>query len=99
MILILGTSSDKDIETLAEEFKAAAATVVLTQSSHPRAYAFTEAHAKQLFPGEESFVTTTVGDALNLALSKANKDDVIVATGSIFVAAEVREKLCINTNL
>ena len=91
--LVLGTSSDKDIEGLAGELKDVVSTVILTKADHPRAYDFRPAHAGQLFPGRECFVTGNVDDALEMALSKAKKDDVIVAAGSIFIAAEVRDKI------
>ena len=47
------------------------------------------------FASKEWFLTKDVPEALALALSKAKRDDVILATGSLFVAGEVRE--CINT--
>ena len=48
-----------------------------------------EAH--NIFGGKEWFLTDNVKDALSLASSKAQKDDVIIVTGSLFVVGEARE--------
>jgi folylpolyglutamate synthase/dihydropteroate synthase len=69
--------------------------IVLTRTKHPRSHAFTSQEAHDLFGGKEWFLTVNVADALELALSKVKKDELIVVTGSLFVVAEARE--CINT--
>ncbi|MBI3314323.1 MAG: hypothetical protein HYZ86_00055, partial [Candidatus Omnitrophica bacterium] len=94
--LVLGVSLDKDIQGMARELKAMAARVILTRANHPRAYTFGRSEATELFPDKEWSVTQTVNEAMDLALSKAKDNDVVVVAGSVFVIAEARER-CINT--
>ncbi|MBI4309924.1 MAG: bifunctional folylpolyglutamate synthase/dihydrofolate synthase [Candidatus Omnitrophica bacterium] len=98
IILVLGLSSDKDMGAVARELKFLAETVILTKADHPRAHAFTPPEAGQMFGGKTWFMADNVKHALELALSKAKDEDIIVATGSLFVAAQARAYLCTNTN-
>ena len=91
--LVLGVSLDKDIQGMARELKAMAARVILTKADHPRAHAFRHDEAEELFEGKEWSVTQTVHEALDLALSKARDNDVIVVAGSVFVIAETRNRI------
>jgi len=90
VILVLGLSADKDAQAVAGELKDLGGIVILTKAGHARAYVFKPAQAQQLFPGRECAITANVKEALELALSKANKEDVIVVTGSLFIVAEAR---------
>ena len=91
VILVLGVSLDKDIQGMARELKAMAARVILTRANHPRAYTFGRDEAGTLFQDKEWSVTQTVNEALDLALSEAKDNDVIVVAGSVFVIAEARK--------
>ncbi len=91
VILIFGTSADKDIPALAHAFNGIASKVVLTKSDHARAHSFDEAQSKKLFDGHECAITDSVAEALDLALAKAQKEDIIVVTGSMFVVAQARQ--------
>ncbi len=95
IILILGVSADKDIEATCEPLKLISETVILTKAKHPRSYSFPRQEVHKMFVGKEWFLTKSVEEALELAFSKAKKDDVIIITGSLFVVAEARE--CINS--
>lgn len=97
VILILGLSADKDIKAVCEPLKLVSSTIILTKANHPRSHRFTPAEAEEIFPQTEVRMTENVGEALSIAQSQANKDDVIVVTGSLFVVAEARE--CINTKV
>ncbi len=90
IILVLGLSADKDIQGIAAELKPIADTIILTKADHPRAYAFSRDEAKELFSPRKWYMTENVNDAIELALSKAKRDDVIVITGSLFIAAQAR---------
>ena len=68
-----------------------AARVILTRANHPRAYTFGRDEAGTLFQDKEWSVTQTVNEALDLALSEAKDNDVIVVAGSVFVIAEARK--------
>ena len=89
---ILGVSKDKDVRGICESILNMATEIILTRSRNPRAYVFEES-VKAIFkaiPVHEAF---PVPEAVKLALTRAQKDDVILITGSIFLAAEAREVL------
>ena len=94
VILVFGLSADKDIKAVCEPLQGISNMVILTKANHPRSYRFTQEQAKEIFSEKEVILKENVNEALSIALSKANKDDVIVVTGSLFVVAEARK--CIN---
>lgn len=89
LIIVMGTSADKDLHGMVEELAGIADTVVVTQSRHPRAM-----DTKKL---EEEFgtyriqarVENSVAEAIKYAISIADLRDLIIVTGSLFVVAEV----------
>ncbi len=91
VILILGLSADKDIRAVCEPLNLISDMVILTKANHPRSYSFTQDEAQEIFAGKKVLIIENVKEALTVALSKADKDDVIVVTGSLFVVAEARE--------
>ncbi len=94
LILVLGTSSDKDIAGIVAALVPAAAAVVLTQSRHPRSTptAVLREHAAALSSGPV-LETSDIPPALELARELANPQDLICVTGSLFVVAAAREAL------
>jgi dihydrofolate synthase/folylpolyglutamate synthase len=91
--IILGLSSDKDVAGIVSELTPLAGTVIITSTQHPRALEPAALAAK--FP-EQGIATEVVGDiasAVDMALARAKAEDLICATGSIFVVAEVMEYL------
>ncbi len=92
VVLVMGTSSDKNAGEIALELNNIVSTVILTQANHPRAHAFNVEEAGKMFPGKACCVIDTVDDALEAALSKAQNNDVVLVTGSMFVVAEARNK-------
>jgi len=90
--LIIGTSLDKDIAGVVSELVPLFSEVIITRSQHPRA------NLPQTLLNEfekcrvKTHLTATVPEALNLALSLASDDDLICASGSLFVVAEVRQE-------
>ncbi len=97
VIAVLGVSSDKDVEGICRNLKDSIERVILTKADHPRAHAFSQGEAAQYFEGKEWVITDDLGQALEEALKKAKKEDVILVTGSVFVVAQSIEKLCTNT--
>lgn len=93
VILILGLSLDKDIEGICAELKKIARLVILTQSKHPRAFHFDERRAKKIFRNKPVLIGSSVRAALTSALHHAGAQDIILAAGSVFIAAEVRALL------
>jgi dihydrofolate synthase/folylpolyglutamate synthase len=91
VILVFGVSEDKDVEGMFAELLPRVQQVVATESVHPRAMKADRlvelAHrygcpAKRFVPVE---------DAVAYALKKAGDEFAIVAAGSLFLAAAVRE--------
>lgn len=90
--LLFGASEDKDIKGMLNNFSQIANQIILTKSTHPRA-------------AQPNVMKTTAADklsckiitinridqALNYALKHAKKNDIILASGSIFIAAAIRE--------
>ena len=95
-ILVLGTSSDKDVGAIARELVPGAAAVVLTRSYHPRS-ADVEALAAQVEPlldsATELVITDDILPALEAVRRLAKPDDLICVAGSLFVVAAAREAL------
>ncbi|MCE5258664.1 MAG: bifunctional folylpolyglutamate synthase/dihydrofolate synthase [Chloroflexi bacterium] len=90
MILIFGVSSTHTPLDLLQIVVTAADTLILTQAAHNKAYPVAElaAHAASL--GILAHASTSVAQALQLALAQAEPDDLIIITGSLFVVAEAR---------
>ncbi|MFA5400226.1 MAG: folylpolyglutamate synthase/dihydrofolate synthase family protein [Dehalococcoidia bacterium] len=89
LIVIFGSSGDKDIEGMAKALAGPASKVIITSSGHPRA-----ADASQLAGiFRRQGVTADIGrnakEALSAALSASADDDLILATGSLFLAADI----------
>ncbi len=95
LILVLGISADKDIKGIAEELVPLADTIILTQANNPRAASSEnlecEVRSTECGVPDEIFKTKSAGEAKNLALQIANKEDLILVTGSLFVVGEMRE--------
>ncbi len=93
-ILVYGCSWGHDLESMAQEAAAVSpATVIATHSRHPRAVppeTVVEAFAATSAPAR---VAGTVAEGLDLALRTAGPDDLVLVTGSLFTAAEARERV------
>jgi dihydrofolate synthase/folylpolyglutamate synthase len=94
LILVLGTSQDKDVAAIAAELAPHASCVVLTRSRHPRS-ADPEALAAAVEPFFDGpmFITDDVPPAVEKARELAGDEDLICVAGSLFVAAAARETL------
>jgi dihydrofolate synthase/folylpolyglutamate synthase len=92
IVLIVGVSGNKDLPGLVGELASLAPRAVLTtRSRHPRA-ADPERIAREFAPyGGHVRATDTVSQALEIARDMASEGDLVLTTGSLFVAAEVRE--------
>lgn len=91
--LILGVSEDKDVPGICRVLGRIAHSVILTRARHPRAYDFNRADFKKLFKSKNVVYMSDVKDALDAAYKIAGKSGVIVAAGSIFLAAQVRTQV------
>lgn len=91
IIMLFGASEDKDISGMYKALLPRIHQVIATQSVHPRAM---NADLLADMAGKfncRSTISIPVEKALENALAAAGPEDVILATGSLFVAAAVRE--------
>ena len=87
-LVIFGTSCDKDIAGMAQELKWLTDRIIITSSHHPRA-ASTSTLSDQFDRLDiRVMLAENVAEALSLALSLAEKPELILVTGSLFVVAE-----------
>ena len=91
LVLVAGFSRDKDVEDMAQALGERTDTVIATASRHPRS--LTPSEVAGLFGNSGATVTEapTPADALRMAMDSAGKKDLILATGSLFLTAEIRE--------
>ncbi len=89
-IIIFGSSRDKDINGMACELQGLSGEFILTSSHHSRAAA--PESLKRIFKqaGIKADTAETVQTALGRALARAGREDIIIATGSLFLAAEIK---------
>ena len=98
LVLVLGTSQDKDITRILAELAPAAGALVLTRSQHPRAWIDLEelaARAEPLLRNARTpiVIAPEVPQAIERAHKLAGPGDLICVTGSLFVVAAAREAL------
>jgi len=86
--VIFGTSCDKDISGMAQELQSLGNHIIITSSSHPRAASISLVDEKFNTLGFKAMAVGNVTEALSKALALANKIDLILITGSLFVVAE-----------
>ena len=91
LILIFGSSLDKDVNGMLRELLPLVHRVIVTQAQHPRATEAQSLREELLARGYEPLFSHNVAEALDCALRLAQEQDLICATGSLFVVAEVRE--------
>jgi dihydrofolate synthase/folylpolyglutamate synthase len=98
LIVILGVSADHATPELMEALLTRADRAIATQAKHPRAAdpAWLQDRAAELGFHLES--SGTVAQALDLALADAGPEDLILCTGSVFVAGDARLTWFARTN-
>ena len=91
LLLIAGFSGDKQVEEMVKRLSHVDPVVIATGSRNPRA--LPPQAVATLFRkfGSSATEAATPKDALNLGLNEAGENDLVLATGSLFLAAEVRE--------
>jgi len=93
LIYVVGLSADKNAQGIIHELAPGAYMVVATRSRHPRAMPPDLLASGFRAAGGQAVVVESVEAALNYALNQAKARDLVVATGSLFVAAEAREAI------
>jgi dihydrofolate synthase/folylpolyglutamate synthase len=91
-LVIFGSSNDKDIGGMAGELAGFADHVILTASKHARASAPDYLKQEFIKAGLGPAISANSGVALADALGRAGKDDIILVTGSLFLAAEIKSE-------
>ena len=90
-VLVVGVSADKNVEEIASELAPLASTVILTKSRHMRAAEPAELVVAFTRPDIIVETTGSVKEALDRAREIASEEDLICATGSLFVVGEAIE--------
>ncbi len=90
LFIVLGVARDKDLPGIVKALSAIDA-VVLTRMANPRAASIEQLHAlfEQYAPHVQVYTSDTSDSAMDLASDLAGSDDLICATGSLYLAAEV----------
>ena len=87
LICVFGIMSDKDIKGAARELDKASDTVILTRPNNNRAV--DPLKLRKNFCKADIKVTANVKEALDLGLNIADKEDLILVTGSLYLVGEV----------
>lgn len=90
VILLFGASEDKDVTSMLEVLRPRARLMIATQSVHPRAASAEDLAARAAALGCPAQAVAPVEAAYEAALQQAGPDDIILAAGSLFIAAAVR---------
>ena len=98
VVLVVGISKDKDLEGIADELAVLGPRIIATRSRHPRAAPaaeVAEAFLRHNSLGRSLEVSSVEGvdRAVCSAMEEAGEHDLVLATGSLFVAAEARETI------
>jgi dihydrofolate synthase/folylpolyglutamate synthase len=88
ILLVFGTSCDKDIPGIINELVFISPQIIVTRASHSRAAPLSTLVAEFTKRGIKPEVRDTVTEAISRAASLASETDVICVTGSLFVVAE-----------
>ena len=91
LLVIAGFSRDKNVEAMVDSLAPAADLAIAAQSRHPRALGAEELSVMLKERGATTVIVSTPREALELACAEAGPRDLVLATGSLFLAAEVRE--------
>ena len=93
LFLIFGASSDKNVAGMVAELASLPSEVIVTSSRHPRALETATLVSEFSKKGVIPEVAENVASAVELALARTTPADLICATGSLFVIAEVMENM------
>jgi dihydrofolate synthase/folylpolyglutamate synthase len=89
LYVIFGSSGDKDIDGMAGVLAGITGNLIVTSSGHPRAAAADQLAQVFRQHGISADVQPNVREALSATLTASDNNDLILATGSLFLAAEI----------
>ena len=90
-VMVFGASADKDITGMLEALVPISEYTIVTRAGHPRAMAPIELADVVAEVGGGAEVSLNVRKALDRALTMMDPDNGLLATGSIFLVADLRE--------
>jgi len=90
MVLVFGISEDKALDGMFDVMLPRTDFLICTEATHPRAMDAKKMMARAAPFGVRGEVVKDVGDALVSGLQRAGEDNLVLVTGSIFVAASAR---------
>ena len=93
LILIFGVLEDKDFRTMFRTIAPLSSCIILTTPLSERALPAEKLEALARAENRSCWVRPDIKDALSLALSMADRNDMIVGTGSIYFVGELL-RLC-----
>jgi len=91
IVLLFGASEDKDVLGMFRELLPRINAVVVTESIHPRAMSLKHLEELAARFGRPVFVASPIEAALEKALDLAGEECAVIAAGSLFIAAGVRQ--------
>lgn len=94
LILVMGILGDKAVDEMLREIVPLAHKLVITRPDNPRAGEPEEvAAAAGKFTSREIFLEESIPDALKLAVSLADTEDLVLVSGSLYTISEARKAL------
>ncbi len=93
LILVFGSSADKDVAGMLREIAPEAHYIIATQAMHPRAMPAGQIVSLLKSGTQEIFEEPSLAHALKKARSLADTEDMIVVTGSLYLVAQARQQL------
>ena len=91
--LVFGVSSDKDLPSMAALLKGFFNRIIVTRAPHPRSMDPEKIALAFNAPGTEVIITDSIENALQVAMRCLALDDLVLITGSLFVAGEALSSL------
>ncbi len=93
LVMIFGCGEDKDVTGMLEQINLGADKIIFTRAKlNPRAVMPRELHQRFAeISGKMAQVTETLPEALNLAARAVGREDLIVVTGSFYLAGEAKK--------
>lgn len=91
LIIIFGALADKDYRRMLEKIVPLASSVILTQIKAKRAVPVSDLMRAVNKIGYEAIATENVNQAITQAITMAGKEDLICATGSFYLAGEIKQ--------
>ena len=88
ILLVFGTSCDKDIAGIINELVALSPQVIIAQARHSRAAPLLTVAEEFGKRGIKPEIRETISEAISQALSIADRRDIVCITGSLFAVAE-----------